>query len=507
MDTKELAIRGVAFNWLGRGCSFVITFIVTPIILHGLGNEAYGIWAIVMSAAAYYAIADLGLQSACVKYIAQFVAVGDREARDNLVLTAFSLYSMLAVGVLLICLPVTWVFPYLFDFAEQKVAVVRWAVFLTGATVAVRLQAQVFTAALKAHKRFDITNALSVVFQVLSAGLTVWAVCSGKGLVGMACVMVSVAALNRLAETYFALRLMPGLKLRFTRLERKSFRLLFAFSSRNVIAQAAARLETKSAPLMIGFFLGPAMVPFFEIASRLVDKAQSLTKGVNAVTLPLASQLDAEKRREQLVQLLLIIPRSLVAFSMIIAVLLTTMGNRFIELWIGSEYVDAAYPVLCVLTASFVVSMISGGVRSTLAGSGRIGYVAKINILAAVISVAMQLLFIQFWGLIGVAWAMLVTTVVVDGVVLPVIACRTYHYPLGRYLPQTLLRPILAALPAAALAWALVTFVPPSRMLELLAEMAIVVCVAAIGAFFVCLDASLRGSVIRSVWLFPSSTS
>ncbi|MFH1920435.1 MAG: hypothetical protein ABIP48_11185, partial [Planctomycetota bacterium] len=99
-STKTLAIRSVAFNWLGRGCSFIITFIVTPIILHGLGNEAYGIWAIVMSAAAYYAIADLGLQSACVKYIAQFVALGDREARDNLVLTAFSLYSMLAVGVL-----------------------------------------------------------------------------------------------------------------------------------------------------------------------------------------------------------------------------------------------------------------------------------------------------------------------------------------------------------------------------------------------------------------------
>ena len=499
MDTKKLAIRGVAFNWLGRGCSFVITFIVTPIILHGLGNEAYGIWAIVMSAAAYYAIADLGLQSACVKYIAQFVAVGDREARDNLVLTAFSLYSMLAVGVLLICLPVTWVFPYLFDFAEQKVAVVRWAVFLTGATVAVRLQAQVFTAALKAHKRFDITNALSVVFQVLSAGLTVWAVCSGKGLVGMACVMVSVAALNRLAETYFALRLMPGLKLRFTRLERKSFRLLFAFSSRNVIAQAAARLETKSAPLMIGFFLGPAMVPFFEIASRLVDKAQSLTKGVNAVTLPLASQLDAEKRREQLVQLLLIIPRSLVAFSMIIAVLLTTMGNRFIELWIGSEYVDAAYPVLCVLTAAFVINMISGGIRPTLAGTGRIGYLAKINVLTAAISITMQIIFLQFWGLIGVAWAVLVTSVAVNAFLLPMIACRIWGCPWTRYLRQTLVRPTLATVPGAVLALFLVTYLPPSHMLELLVEMAITASFTAITAFFVCLDAPLRATIVRSV--------
>ncbi|HUT89247.1 MAG TPA: oligosaccharide flippase family protein [Thermoguttaceae bacterium] len=505
MDTKRLAIRSVAFNWLGRGCSFIITFIVTPIIIHGLGNEAYGIWAIVMSAASYYAIADLGLQSACVKYIAQFVAVGDRGARDNLVLTAFCLYSLLAVGVLLISLPVTWVFPYLFDFAEQKVTAVRWAVFLTGATVAVRLQGQVFVAAIKAHNRFDVANAISVISQIVDACLTVWVVWSGKGLIGMACVMVGVTTLNRLAEAYFALRLMPGLKLRYTRFERESFRLLFHFSSMNVISNIANRVNRKSAPLIIGFFLGPAMVPFFEIANRLIAKAKSLTMGVNSVALPVASQLDAENRREHLVQLLILVPRSLVAVSMTIGVVLIAMGDRFIELWIGPEYVAAAYPVLCVLTAAFVISMISGGVRATLAGTGRIRYLAKINTLAAVISVALQLVLIQLWGLIGVAWAVLVTSVVVDGFVLPMVACRTYKYPLARYLPQTFLRPVVAMLPAAALAWFLVTFLPPSRMLELLAEMAITGSAAAIAAFFVCLDSSLRACIIRAVWPVPST--
>lgn len=504
MDIKRLAIRSVAFNWLGRGCSFIITFFVTPIILHGLGNEAYGLWAIVMSAASYYAIADLGLQSACVKYIAQFIAVGDRTARDKLVLTAFSLYSLLAVAVLLVSLPVTWVFPYLFDFAEQKVTAVRWAVFLTGAAVAIRLQAQVFVAAIKAHNRFDIANVISVVSQVIDACLTIWVVWSGFGLIGMALVLVGVTALSRLAEVYFALRLMPGLKLRYSTFDRQSFRLLFHFSSMNVISMIAGRVNTTSAPLIIGFFLGPATVPFFEIASRLIAKADSLTKGVNAVALPVASQLDAEKRRRDLVQLLILLPRSLVAMAMIIAMVLVTMGDRFIELWIGPEYVAAAYPVLCILTAAFVISMISGGVRATLAGSGRIAYLAKVSVLGAVLSVVMQLVFIQFWGLLGVAWSLLVTNIVVDAIVLPIVACRTHKYPLARYLPQTLLRPLVATLPAAALGWFLVTFLPPSQMLELLAEMAIAASVAAIAAFFVCLDTSLRATVLRSVWPIPS---
>jgi len=41
MDTKRLAVRSVAFNWLGRGCSFIITFIVTLILIHGLRKEAH----------------------------------------------------------------------------------------------------------------------------------------------------------------------------------------------------------------------------------------------------------------------------------------------------------------------------------------------------------------------------------------------------------------------------------------------------------------------------------
>ncbi len=500
MDTKRLAIRSVAFNWIGRGCSFVITFVVTPIVIHGLGNEAYGVWAIVMSAAAYYAIGDLGLQSACIKYIAQFVALGDREARDKLVQTALCLYSGLALAVLLVSLPVTWAFPYLFEFSEQTVTTVRWAVFLTGVTAAIRLQAQVFVSAIKAHNRFDVANAISVVSQIADACLLVWVVWSGFGLIGMACVMVAVTLLNRLAEAYFALRLMPGLKLRYTRFDRESFRLLFHFSSMNVIAQVANRVNRKSAPLIIGFFLGPATVPFFEIANRLIAKAETLTKGVNVVALPVASQLDAEKRRRDLVQFLILVPRSLVALSMTIGVVLIAMGHRFIELWIGPEYAESAYPVLCVLTAAFVIKNVSGGIRATLAATGGIAYLAKISVVGAVFSIILQLVFIEFWGLIGVAWALLATSVVVDGLLLPLVACRTLKYSLARYLPQTFLRPLAAALPAAALAWLLVTYAPPSGMLELLIQMALAASVAAIAAFFVCLDASLRANVVRSFW-------
>ena len=191
--------------------------------------------------------------------------------------------------------------------------------------------------------------------------------------------------------------------------------------------------------------------------------------------------------------------------GLIVGVVLIAMGDRFIELWIGPDYVEATYPVLCILMVSFVVSMISGGVRATLTGTGRVSLLAKINVLAAALSVAMQLVFVQFWGLIGVAWAVLVTSVAVNGVLLPLVACRTYNYPWGRYLPQTVLRPVLASLPAAALAWSLVTFFPPSRMLELLAEMAIAASVAGIAAFFLCFDASLRASVIRSLWPVPSA--
>ncbi|MCG8650649.1 MAG: oligosaccharide flippase family protein, partial [Pirellulales bacterium] len=87
-DTKRLAIRGVAFSWIARMCSMLIAFVITPYLLAELGRPGYGIWSIIMSLASYYAISNLGMHAAIVRYVSRYHAQDDRTMMKRFVHTA-----------------------------------------------------------------------------------------------------------------------------------------------------------------------------------------------------------------------------------------------------------------------------------------------------------------------------------------------------------------------------------------------------------------------------------
>src|SRR3990167_1601868 len=115
MSTARLAIRGVVFNWLGRVCAIAIAFVVAPIVIHGLGEEAYGVWVMVMSLSAYYGFSNLGFHAAGVKYISQFEAVDDAESVNQVIVTMLAAYLPLAAIVFVVAVGVAFAAPLVIE--------------------------------------------------------------------------------------------------------------------------------------------------------------------------------------------------------------------------------------------------------------------------------------------------------------------------------------------------------------------------------------------------------
>ncbi|MBX3441627.1 MAG: oligosaccharide flippase family protein [Planctomyces sp.] len=501
-STKALAIRGVAFNWIGRCCSFLVTFVATPIILSRLGNEAYGLWAIVMSVGSYYSLADVGMQSACVKYIAEFEAKGDRAATNRLFSTSLVLYSVMALVVLLAAVPVAWAFPLIFEITEQSVSTVRWATFLTGASIAVKLQSQVFGASIKALKRFDVDNLISVVTQVLQAGLMIAAVTLGYGLVGMAWALLATTILNRGADVWASNWLLGGSpRERMWGFDREMFRRFFRFGSWTVIRQVANRIHHKSAPLIIGLLSGPAVVPFYTLASSLIGKAHSLTMGVSSVVMPVASQLDAQKRHDALLRMMVLSARMMVLLAMTVAVVLFFLGGTFIELWLGPGYAERVEPVLRVLSLVFVADCVSGGMRQMLTGIDRIEFVTKLNFITAGTTVLFGAALVWQIGVMGMAWALLISSVIVNVVICPLMTCRIYGYSYWKFLALVLTPPLAACLPGFVAGWWAVGQSPPTRLLEWFPMAIVVAAPIGLTALVVCLDRGTRRDIAASLGL------
>ena len=103
MDGNSISlkiIRNTVFNIAGRSWSVLVSLVLTPYILHRIGMERFGIWALAGSLTGYFSLLDFGVGASFVKYIAEFNARNEHEKVNQLVNSGWILYSILGILIM-----------------------------------------------------------------------------------------------------------------------------------------------------------------------------------------------------------------------------------------------------------------------------------------------------------------------------------------------------------------------------------------------------------------------
>lgn len=507
MTEKALAVRGVVFNWLGRGCALCITFFLTPYLVTTLGDESYGLWSMVMAFTSYYALADMGLRGAGVKYIAQYYAVDDYESVNRVAVSSTAVYSALAALVMVVVVIASFVFPQTISLGDIAVSDMQWVVLLTGATMVTRLLTQVFGATLTALQRHDIGNVLAVVIQLLNAAAVVTALAAGYGLVGMAVATFTTTVFGQLLRTWFAFRILPQLSISPRYFDRDTLKTVFQFSGVNMMANVAARVLVYAGGLFVGYISGPAFVLLYTIPEMITQKSAKFGTAITQVLDPLASQLNAKQNRSALLELMVLPPRLLTVLSLSLAIFFVLFGESVIRLWLGPQYVNEMYPVLCVLAMARAFKMSTGGLRAVLRSTAQLRVIA----VAAAVEVAVTLVFgligVWYWGPIGMAWAIFTAQFLVGIVLLPKWTCMALEMPANQYYLSLWPASLLSLLPVLSVAMILNHYWVPGRLLELAVILLAILLSAGLSAFFICLPTHRRADIRSSLSLNRSAKS
>src|SRR3954464_10685480 len=96
---RRKVIMGTASNFGGQIVVFLVSFLLTPFILHHLGGTEYGLWVLLGSIIAYSSVLDFGIWGTVIKYVAEYQAQGNDKGARALLTTA--LYSYLGVALLI----------------------------------------------------------------------------------------------------------------------------------------------------------------------------------------------------------------------------------------------------------------------------------------------------------------------------------------------------------------------------------------------------------------------
>jgi len=484
-------------------CSVAITFIVTPILVNRLGDEQYGIWSIAISLASYYALSNLGLRAAGVKYVSQFDAVQDRESVNAVVMTMFSVYLAIAASVILIAIVVAFAFPSFLKAESVPSNSIRLVVLLTGLAVSVGMLGQNYETILVALKRFDQIVVLSVLSKLIQSAMIILAIAKGGGLVAMAIIVLGVMVVRQLITGLLAVRAAPYLSISLRYVQIAMLKRLFGFGLSNVVLAVARRINNFGGTLIVGMMLGPATATYYKIAESLAVNIEDLGKGVSSVLMPVASQLDAQGRRKDVTGAFLLSSRTVLALMASVSAMFVTLGKPLIATWISQAHADGAYSVLCLLGIGMAVHTYGLCASSILKGTGNMTPLVRAALVDVLLTCVLSLVLTYRFGIVGMGLAILIVQILIGGIVVPTITCRVIGVTTTAFLQEVGVLGLSAAMPATALSAALSYLSPPTMVLHVVAHAALIMLVTAASIFLVCFDRAIRVKVLYSVfpWL------
>ncbi len=443
---RSLVVRAVTTSWLAVLANAAIGLLLTPYILHHIGDEAYGLWVLTVTCVGYYGLLDVGVRSSILRYVSRHEALGNRRAVNEVVATAFYYYLAACLVILVATcasvVPVT----HFFSIRPNLVRPFEALYLLAGTVQGLTLPLVVFAGSLEAAGRFDQMYLTTVAGYGVRVVAIVAVIRMGGGLFGVGAATLLSQLFAYCIQVPLCFRANPAISLRPKWARKEVFRDMLRYGSVSVTVGIGERMRGYIYPLLIAKFLSPIAVTLFALPVKLmqfpIDGVGTMTEIIN----PLSSRLEAQNNFPKLRQLIL--NSSQTAFLLLIplASFLIVFGREVLSAWVGSQYAST-YDILVLITLGLGAAATQCCIQSMLFGIERhkvlIWYRLAEGLSVAIFgSVALKL-----WGLLGFAAVICATLLTTSIVLVPRHLCKILGLSLRRYLFDGLLKPLALALP------------------------------------------------------------
>jgi O-antigen/teichoic acid export membrane protein len=149
------------FSLVDKAYTAISNVVLIPFIVRFLGLDTYGNWVILNAVAAYFQLANLGINFSYEKFIAQFHATGDERSLKRFIVTAF--YASVALGAVILLLSQQSI-GYVFDSLLKNDGLGRYATifFLIMLSSVCSLITMILTAVPRGFQRYDYASVISI---------------------------------------------------------------------------------------------------------------------------------------------------------------------------------------------------------------------------------------------------------------------------------------------------------------------------------------------------------
>ncbi len=431
----------MASGWLPLITATVIFLFLTPFMRSRLGDSRLGIWYLLLSLAGYMSLLRWGLMAGLTKYTAEFRAASQPQQLQSLFCTAILQYAIMAVPIALAGVGLFITAGYIPSLRSSgEFQTVRMALALLLLNFLLYLPADGIRSILEGFQRFAFNNLLQSLGIVLQAGIFVFVILRGYGLIGLAMGLVLVTVFLLIVSAVFLYRVFP---FRFSiRGCRKSLLgRLFHFSFYSFLTSLGETLFYKTDAIVIGWLIGNAEITYYALGFQLVDRIRNISSSALRALMPVASEISTlpeDRRKTSLKELFTRGTRFSAILTVPLFLFLLLFGHPFIALWQGKDYAHAeeSYGIYLILAIPhiFAISQQVGGL--ILFGLARYRFIAVFWFVLALLNLGFSMILGNRYGIEGVAWGTSIPVILMLAV-MQVYYKRAFQIPMISYFKQS----------------------------------------------------------------------
>lgn len=399
---RRTALNSV-FGLLAWVLPIAVGFFTTPVLVEELGNEAYGIYAVVAGFLMYsfaFSIAKVA-----VKYVAEFRAGGQDEKISDIVSATLWLSLIVgSFGAIVLSLLARYVVSSVLLIENESAEVAVIALYIAGGTGLLAMISQVFQFTLQGLNRFGSFLMLTSASGILLGAGNVVIVKLGYGIDILLLWNLILNAMMGIAFFIAARSAFPPLRIKL-RIGRGLFASAAKYGGSIILYQIFANilfifertwLTRKFGAEAMAFYAVPMLVGGY-LHAVVGSVAMGLFPAINELLTNPERQIELYKKATKIIF-------AAVAFAVVTLIL---MGRAGLGVWINPAFSQNAYPLLLVHAVSFgIISMF------TIVWQINEGYHAPLLNVAvtftwAAVAISLMVLVPETWRGEGVALARL----------------------------------------------------------------------------------------------------
>jgi O-antigen/teichoic acid export membrane protein len=424
----------------------LLTIVVTPFIVRGLGETSYGIWALVGNIMGYLSMFN-SLQTAGTKYLAEYLALNDRDNIRKLLGT--SLVFNLIIGILgggaiaaFAQVLTVDIFKIPIELHSQSIAAFR----LAGLGFCLGTIGWWGGAIFSGLQRFDWGEGTSIAMYSLSTlGSLYVVVWLGKGVMWVVLMNIAGTVLSIVLYLWGFRRLLPDIpwSLHF---DWVMFKRIFSFGIFSTLQVIFGVLATQLDRTILGILIGVAAVTIYSIPLAVAMRIHQLCARTLGSVFPFSSDLHAQNRTDQLKRLFLRAQNLNVVLVVMCAVPLLVLTHEILSFWISPDFASKSTIVFRFLVIAYGIYAMNVVTAGITAGLGHPAYNAAFTLIFGLTSLASYFIFIPRWGVNGAGMATLIGAAVSVPLFVWYSNKKFLHVPIVAIFNSSFVRPILSGI-------------------------------------------------------------